>query len=285
MRMMLRSAATFRSLAFYIPWTWGPASLILIAGRWLMGFQHGHASFLIFASGTFAPGVASYLGTRVGRSDGAAGRGSRAGVSIALKVLTMESASGLLFCLGMVAYGFVSRTLSPGSAGPAAAAMLFLLLALFLFLSLASGLLPCALGAAIGMRLGAALRHETAIRKGERLVPRGRGNVAFLLSVAGFAALNAGGLLWTRSAEFWIIHKAVGGNPPHVTSVRLVLWLLLNMLLEVFLLGNLWACLVGLWLLWRPKCDGAASWRTWPVLVPLIGLAALGVWCVGRLLG
>lgn len=287
MPLIPRLASTFRGLAFYVVWTWGPASIIFIAGHWLMAFQHGHAfaelPFLIFASGTFAAGVAAYFGMRVGRSDDAAGRHPRAGISVVLKVFALESASGLLFCLGMAAYGVVPGTLSPNSAAPAAA-MLFLMLALLLFLSLLTGLFPCAVGTAFGIMLGAALRRESVLRREGRPAPRGDGNVGLLLSAAGFAALNAGGLLWTRSAGIRILHMAIGGNPPHVTSVRLVLWLLLNMLLELVLLGNLWACLVGFWLFWRGKSDGEASWRTWPVLVPLVGLAAFGVWCVGRFL-
>jgi len=288
MPFILRLASACRGLLRYVLWSWVPATTILLTDHWLMGLQHDRAfvelPFLVLAAGTFAAGAASCLGVRVGLSDGAARRYLRAGILIVLKVLAAESASGLLFCMGMAAVGTLVGTYGPGGGILAPPVALFCITLVLLLLSLLSGLFPCAVGAAVGILVGVGLRRDAACPRGERPARSGVEGLGLVLSVAGFAALNAGGLVWARYDGRWIFHGLVGGNPAHVVSIRLLLWLILSMLLELFLLGNLWGCLVGLWFIWLGKRAGATGWQIWPVLVPLVGLAAFGVWCVGRFL-
>ena len=288
MPLILRLPSTLRGFSLYVLWTWGPAVIILLTSHWLMGIQHDSAfvelPFLVLAAGTFAAGAAGCLGVRVGLSDDAARRRLRAGILVVLRVLAAEAASGLLFCIGMAVCSNQAGSFGPGGGGLAPPVAMFCMTLVLLFLSLLSGWFPCAVGASVGIWVGVALRRDPACRREERPARLNGRNLMLVLSVAGFGAMNVSGLLWANSDGRLILHELVSGTAHRQVSIRLLLELVANMLSSLALLGGLWACLAGLWFMWLGMRGGSAGWRIWLSLAPLIGLAAFGVWCVGRFL-
>ena len=268
--------------ALYVFWTWGAAAAITLAAHWLWRGQRAPAlvdlpllSALLLPAGTFAPGAASYLGLRLGRDGRATGRHLSAGRSAALTALGAETTSGLLFCGGMVVYGALSD--AQGHAGGVIVGAVALLALGMLFVSLLGSLIPCILGSAIGIAAGKTLRCGPNLRVEDGLTVAD-GGVGVTLRIAGFAAVNVGGLLCVRLYDGpWIWY----GATTLVISNLVLLRMLVGMLFSIVLLGNLWACVIGLWFVWLDKHNRTSDWRTWIMLVPLVGLATFGVWDLG----
>lgn len=278
-----------KGLGLYILCTWTPAAAIFVWTYCLLQRRLAgdlpwpvpqpllflNLPLFLLNAGLFAPGVAAYLGTRASPPSGWSHRSrARRCVSVMLKSLIGEAASALLFCSAIIFYTFCGVIAFHFPSNDPGVGLVIFGTGTSLAASLLTGTVSCTLGCAMGMavsgRLGrAAETRPTACRKGWR--ERFFSPVKIL---SGFILVNVAGVvcLLYASAVPPLSSAAASTDPAWLWLGAVLLWLVL--------VGNIWACVSALSVLYM---EGAATLRNRLVLIPLLALTIFGAWCVHRL--
>ena len=258
-------------IILYMLWVWGGAFILFLAHPAFWSQDELTIIFgIVFSAACLTVGVAAYLGIH---ADHERKSGTLAGVS-AIVIRTMfllsgaEVISGLLFGVVMAIYAaFVG--LSNVGPGALAGVVVFAGVTVMLLFSLLMCFIPSCVAYAMGMIVGTNLASES-IRQGmvstER---RGTGNLSKAAAVIVFAALNA-------AVYFWLLHGF--SIDASMTVKRVVLLSLLQAVLGLVLVGDLWACAVLLWFLWLRGFAGVPLWRRILLLFISLAVAALAAW-------
>jgi hypothetical protein len=278
-----------KGLGLYILCTWTPAAAIFVWTYCLLQRRLAgdlpwpvpqpllflNLPLFFLNAGLFAPGVAAYLGTRASPPSGWSHRSrARRCVSVMLKSLIGEAASGLIFCSAIIFYilcGVIAFHVPSNDDG---AGFVILGTGITLAASLLTGTVSCIVGSVMGMvvsgRLGrAAETRPAACRKGWRerfFSPVEILSGFILVNVAGVVCMLYKGAVPPPS----FAEASTDSAGPTIGAV--LLWLVL--------VGNIWACISALLVLYA---EGVAALRNRLVLIPLLALTILGAWCVYRL--